>query len=107
VFKCGWLADDSPMAEDMRPDLFGAIVLFNRRWRGHRIIAALPTAPAIPDEALGWLKKYAVEHATPLVFREHTVENGRYTSTKKMGFGPPAFVQAVKQGLVRDDVVMY
>ena len=107
VFKCGWLIEDSPLPDEMRPDQCGAIVLLDRKWRGHKIIAALPTGPRIPEETLEWLKKYAVEQGTPLVYREHFFEDGEYKYSRKMGFGPPAFVQAVQAGLMREDVIMF
>jgi len=72
----------SLLPDEMRPDLCGAIILLDRRWRGQRFIAALPTGPRIPYETFEWLKNHAVEQRIPLVFRQHIFENGNWSVLK-------------------------
>lgn len=103
-FSCGWLAKDSLLPEEMRPDRCGAIVLFDRPWKQWKVIAAFPCGPRIPRETLERLMACAREHHIPLLFHEHVMVNGEYTDLKRTGYGPPAFAQAARDHVGPDDI---
>ena len=104
-FICGWLQEDSPLPDNMRPDLSGAIVRFERKWRGNQTITAIPVGAKIPQETLDWLMAYAREQQIPLIFLENFVKEGRFSGWKKTGYGPPAFVEEVKTSININDIV--
>lgn len=94
------------MPGELRPDRAGAIVIFNRQWRRWRIIVAIPTGPEIPADTLEWLKAHAREQGVPLLFDVRLMQDGKYAGVKEMGYGPPDFVAAVKEGIGPRDVFM-
>lgn len=103
-FICGWLQDGSPLPEHMRPDQSGVIVLLNRDWMGKNVIRAVHTGRAIPEETLEWLKAYAREQVKPLLLLEFRFgDDGSFKGSRKLGYGPPWFVQAVKTQLIPED----
>ena len=106
TFKCGWLSDNSVLPEHMSPVNCGAIVLFNRKWRGYSVVYALPTGPKIPQETLDWLMNYTRETKIPLQWVENTFKNGVYTGQRYRGYGPPAFINEIKNGVNNDDIFM-
>lgn len=95
VFKCGWLKSDE-MPEHMKPSECGAIVLLDKIWNGQKIIRAIPVGEKIPDETLEWLMAYSRETHIPLAFSEHVFVNGVLKHKKRLGYGPPSFIEAVK-----------
>lgn len=103
-FKCGWLQEDSPMPEELRPDRSGAIVILNRQWRRWRVIVAIPNGPEIPPETLEWLKAYAREQGLPLLFDVRLMQDGKYNGIKEMGYGPADFVDTVRLGIGPRDI---
>lgn len=105
-FQCGWLMEGSPMPEALRPDRAGAIVIFNRQWRRWRIIVAMPVGAEIPADTLEWLKAHAREQGLPLMFDTRLMQDGKYVGVTEMGYGPPDFVAAVKDGIGPRDVFM-
>jgi len=107
AFKCAWLTDDRDLPEEMQPNLCGAIVMLDRRWKGIKVISAVPTGEAIPVETLAWLRKFALKKGTPLIFSEQPLTQGVYGKTVKTGFGPPAFVEAVRKSIGPDDIVKF
>ena len=96
-FECDWLKADSQLADDMRPDLCGAIVMTGRRFRNWRIILATPTGWAIPRPTLERLMTYARAQSIPLVFIENLHDNGVYTHYKRSGFGPLEFIRSIQE----------
>lgn len=96
TFKCGWLNGDHDMPEQMKPSECGAIVMYDRKWNGRDVIRAVPTGEKIPAETLEWLMSLSRKLNLPLLFSEHTFENGRLKSKKRLGYGPPSFIHAVK-----------
>ena len=92
------------MPEELRPDRCGAIVIFNREWRHWRIVVAIPTGPEIPPATLEWLKAHAREQGVPLLFDLRLMRDGKYIGVKEMGYGPPAFVDAVRLGIGPQDI---
>jgi len=106
-FECAWLKQDDTLPDEMRPDICGAIVMLDRRWKGIKVIAAVPTGEEIPPETLEWLRAFALSKSTPLIFCHHPLKEGEYGRTVKTGFGPPGFVKAVKEAIGGDDVVRF
>ena len=104
TFVCGWLQEDSPLPEHMRPDHCGAIVILGRRWGRWPLLVAIPCGQEIPAETLEWLKAYARDNGIPLTFDERIVKDGSFVGVKELGYGPPAFVQAVREGIGPQDV---
>ena len=104
-FKCGWLMEQSPLPESMRPDQCGAIVLLDRKWNGRRVIKGIPTGKSIPEKTLNWLKAYTRESSVPLIFGERLYEDGKYLGIKRIGYGPPDFLRAVEAEIAPEDVM--
>lgn len=103
-FECGWLKEGSPMPEELRPDRCGAIVVFNRYWGRWPIVVAIPVGPEIPADTLEWLKAYARDNGVPLLFDQRVMQDGKYVGIKELGYGPPAFVEAVRDGIGPQDI---
>jgi hypothetical protein len=104
-FNCAWLEDNSPLADDMRPDRCGAIVVFNRSWARHRIILAIPTGAEMPKETLDRVMALARAQKTPMLFVKNVFsDNGEYLGFKNNGYGPPWFVELVKNSVTDEDI---
>jgi len=103
-FKCGWLKEPGLLPEKMSPVECGAIILFDRKWQGSTCICALPTGTTVPADTLEWLMAYSRERLLPLIFTENIFENGQYVSRKLIGYGPPPFVEAVKNAVTAEDI---
>lgn len=95
VFECGWLKNPE-MPDHMRPSECGAIVLLDNIWNGQQIIRAIPIGEKIPGDTLEWLMAYSREQNIPLAFSEHVFKNGKFKHKKRLGYGPPSFIEAVK-----------
>jgi len=106
-FRCAWLKEDDTIPEDMRPNLCGAIVMLDRRWKGIKVITAVPTGEEIPPKTLEWLRAFAIRTSTPLIFAQNPIREGKFAATTKTGFGPPAFVKAVKEAIGPEDIVKF
>lgn len=90
----------------MNPVNCGAIIVLDRKWHGRSVIYTLPTGPRVPQQTLDWLMNYTRETKIPLKWTEYVFKNGVYAGTKLMGYGPPAFVEAVKNSLTVSDIFM-
>jgi hypothetical protein len=88
----------------MRPDQCGAIVIFERKWKGKKVITAVPTGKSIPESTLEWLMAYSREHSLPLVFSKRMFKHGKYVGSKQLGYGPPSFIRAVKAEIMPEDI---
>lgn len=106
-YVCGWLREDSQLPDQLRPDLSGVIVKLKEKWRGLRVINAIPVGDKIPQETLEWLMAFAQENRIPLIFTERLVKNGEYSGLKETGFGPPEFVEHVKSAILPGDYVKF
>ena len=91
----------------MKPVECGALVLFDEKWHGRKIISAIPTGKSIPSDTLEWLKAYSREHSLPLLFYERVLENRKFVATKRFGYGPPSFIHAVKTEVGPEDITMF
>lgn len=103
-FKCGWLLRPDLFSEEMRPDRAGSILLLDRKWNFWDVIRAVPTGAKIPDATLSCCMEVASQEKIPLIFGEHQFKEGRFVGWKYKGYGPPAFVQAVKDEVNYDDI---
>jgi hypothetical protein len=106
TFKCGWLKEDSPLPEHMKPNKCGAIVMFDRKWVGRQTNFAIPVGKKVPADTLEWLMAYSREHSIPLIFYENLIENGLFTGVKRTGYGPSSFVHAVQNEIKPEDIFM-
>jgi hypothetical protein len=104
-FKCGWLQEDSPLPDEMRPDRAGVIVLFDRMWRDWKVIYAIPAGRSVPAEWLEWLRVHAQSEGIPMIFHERLVTDGEFTGYKKLAYGSPAFADAVRYSIGSEDIV--
>jgi len=107
TYKCGWLKGQFNMPEHMRPSESGAIVNFDRVWNGRKVIRAVPTGEKIPAETLAWLMALSRQQNLPLLFSEHLFKDGRFIGKKRIGYGPPSFIEAVKTEPGSEDVIMF
>ena len=106
-FKCAWLKYENILPDDMRPDLSGAIVMLDRKFGENKIISAVSTSPDMPKDTLDRLRKFAVTNKTPLIFSNHPIKDGVFGRSEKTGFGPPAFVEGVKNAVRPDDIIKF
>lgn len=81
----------------MRPDLCGAIVLLSLPWQGELVISAVPVGPEIPAKTFEWLQAYARKHRRPMIYYQRSVDGGKFTGLKQLGYGPPSFHQKVNE----------
>ena len=95
-FICGWIREDSPLPDWMRPSDCGAIVFLWFEWRGRKVINAVPVGERIPERTLEWLKSYAQEEGRPLIFLERVQSNGAYAGERCFGYGPADFRESVR-----------
>lgn len=102
-FKCAWLTNPELFPEDMIPIKSRAIVMIDRKLHDRRVIFAYPVGETIPQDTLEWLMAYSRTHQIPLIYHENVKVNGS-VETRRLGYGPPAFIQAVKTEITPDDV---
>lgn len=95
-FVCGWLMQASPLDGDMRPDQCGAIIKWNQQWQQWRVIYALPLGETIPQSTLERLMVIARQHMKPMIIIRNEFKDGKCINHYETGFGPPAFLEAVK-----------
>lgn len=95
TFKCGWVIDNSPLPDWMKPNEGKVIVVFNMfQWRGLPVNVAVPIGEKIPKKSLDWLKKFSEDNRLPLFFTEQILEDGKFqVQQKATAYGPPAFQQ--------------
>jgi hypothetical protein len=92
-FNCGWVVENSPLPEWMKPNNGKVIVIFNKlKWNGLPVDLAVPVGKRIPPRSLNWLKQFAEQHGRPLIFTEQIVEKGKFQQQQQIsGHGPPEF----------------
>ena len=98
-FNCGWIAENSPLPEWMKPNNAKVIVIFNKtQWRGLAVDVAVPIGRRIPPRALNWLKEFAASKGRPLLFSEQVKEDGVFQRQQLFSaHGPPEFQQHIAQ----------
>lgn len=96
-FICGWVQDNSPLPDWMRPTEAGAIVLLNElNWADLAVDLAIPVGYQIPDKTLDWLKRHAENEMRPLIYLQQ--DNTKQDLNKEqqvLAYGPPEFQQHV------------
>jgi len=96
IFVCGWMREDSPLPDWMRPSDCGAIITLSYDMRGQKVIKAVPIGIRIPERTLDWLKAYAQKQGRPLIFTERIERDGKYLGMHCFGFGPDEFRESVQ-----------
>lgn len=82
-FVCGWLTDNSPLPEWMRPDQANFILLpANFQWRGIPVHVAVAVGARPKTAAIEWLKDFCLSSKRPLIFQF----DGEW-----IAYGPPLF----------------
>jgi len=103
-FVCGWLQDNSPLKDAMRPDLIGAILVTDRDWQKHPVYRAVPIGQRLSEETLMSLKKIAVQEARPLIHYERRVnDQGEFDGSYASIFGPPDFAKLFQEAQGEDN----
>nr|VFJ50861.1 MAG: Tetratricopeptide (TPR) repeat [Candidatus Kentron sp. DK] len=94
-FDCGWIIEDSPLPDWMRPDRGKVIVLFGKLdWNGQPVDLAVPVGERIPPESQAWLEGFSRKHKRPLVYTEQVTKGGEFQQEQRVfGYGPPEFQQ--------------
>jgi hypothetical protein len=94
-FNCGWIIENSPLPDWMKPNNGKVIVIFNKlTWNGLPVDLAVPVGKRIPPRSLNWLKQFSEQHRRPLIFTEQIVEKGEFQKQQQMiSHGPPEFQQ--------------
>lgn len=103
TFSCGWLKENSPLPDEMRPDKSGVIVIVGRKWKDWDVIRAISAGSGIPEASLQWIKNHAMQTKTPLLIVEYLEKDGKIIGESKQGFGPPEFSIAVQNSFESDN----
>ncbi len=98
-FNCGWVIENSPLPDWMKPNEGGVIVLFKKMtWRGYPVDLAVPVGAEIPARSLAWLKAFAEQNMRPLIYSTQIVEAGAFQKEQLYtGYGPPAFQEEISR----------
>ena len=106
-FICGWVVEDSPLPDWMKPNDAGVIVIFDKfRFSGVPVDLAVPTGKKIPHRSLDWLKRFALQYGRPLVYFENTKLKGKYTGESVLfAHGPPQFQAYVQSRIASNQTV--
>lgn len=99
LFNCGWITDDSPLPDWMKPSNSKVLVIFDKLvWNGLPVDLAVPVGKRIPPRALKWLQEFSTKQMRPLLYMEQIKENGKFQKQQNIfAYGPPAFQQEIIQ----------
>jgi hypothetical protein len=94
-FACAWRQQDTPLPDDMRPDVCGAIVMFDHlTWLGEGVIVAVATGTDMPQATFDWLQGLAALWQKNLLTLEFEQDSNGYTGGYQLRMlGPEAFKQ--------------
>jgi hypothetical protein len=95
-FVCAWLMQSSPLDDDLRPDHCGAIVKWRQKWKKWWVMQVLPIGEEIPQATLQRLMIVARKAGLPMLMIRNEFEDGKCINHYEYGFGPPEFLEAVK-----------
>lgn len=85
TFFCAWRQMNTPLSDEMRPDLSGVIVVMDRMvWRERHVIVAIPTGEKISDKSLKYLQGLANLMDLNLLTVQHLMEDGKFTGASKL-----------------------
>jgi len=90
----------------MKPSECGTIIRLGGRWHDKNVIRAVPTGAKIPVDTLDWLMALSRKLGLPLLYSEHIYKDGKLVGKKKLGYGPPDFIHAVKYEPGPEDILM-
>jgi hypothetical protein len=92
-FNCGWVIENSPLPDWMKPNNGKVIVIFNKlEWHGAPVDLAVPVGKRIPPRSLKWLKDFSEKHLRPLIYTEQIIESGVFQQQQQIyGYGPTEF----------------
>lgn len=99
-FTCGWLQDDSPLPDDMRPDKAGVIVSLDWQWGAWTAIRAVAAGSSIPDDSAQWLKSHARQTGMPLVLQEFVTSGEQIVGERVRAYGPAEFSKAINDNSI-------
>ncbi len=96
-FNCGWVIENSPLPEWLKPNNGKVIVIFNKlTWNGRPVDLAVPVGKRIPPRSLQWLKNFSKEKFRPLIYTEQITESEKFQIQQQTyGYGPPEFQQTL------------
>nr|VFK54730.1 MAG: hypothetical protein BECKTUN1418F_GA0071002_10529 [Candidatus Kentron sp. TUN]VFK58394.1 MAG: hypothetical protein BECKTUN1418E_GA0071001_104910 [Candidatus Kentron sp. TUN]VFK58513.1 MAG: hypothetical protein BECKTUN1418D_GA0071000_10844 [Candidatus Kentron sp. TUN] len=96
-FNCGWIMENSPLPNWMKPNNGKVIVIFDKlNWNNYQVDLAVPVGKRIPPRSLNWLIKFSEKNIRPLIYMEQITASGKFQRQQQMfGHGPPAFQQAL------------
>lgn len=96
-FNCGWILENSPLPQWMKPNNAKVIVMFNKlRWQDLPVDLAVPVGKKIPPRALNWLKTFAEKQMRPLLYTEQILLDGEFQKQQEViAYGPEEFQQDV------------
>ncbi len=97
TFKCGWIVDDSPLPDWMKPNDARVIVVFDKYiWNDQQVDAVISMEENIPRATLDWLKSYALQQERRLLITEMVVAKGDISPrTKITVIGSDAFRKGI------------
>lgn len=92
-FACAWRQNDTPLPDHMRPDVCGAIVMFDHlTWRGDVVIVGVATGSEMPQATFEWLKGLAAMWQKNLLTLAFDEESDGFTGDYQLRMlGPEAF----------------
>lgn len=96
TFKCAWLDRPEEYADDLRPDLIGAIILHNRPWEDFDTLRIAPTGDTVAPEVLERLRLHALQKEVPLLWVDRLKEGDKYVGVHNKALGSEEFSEAVR-----------
>jgi len=104
TFYCGWILDDSPLPDWMRPDLAKVIYLPNQwHWHDFPVDLAVPVGKRISPRAMNWIEPF-VRQQRLLVYLEQ--EKGKPLSKDQqvIAVGPEEFQLTISELMQSGDL---
>ncbi len=97
IFKCGWLIDNSPLPDWMRPSDSKVIFLFNKySWKNQHVDNAISTGEEIPSTTIDWLKNFTLQNKRLLLITEQKyMGKNNPLRTKIIVFGTDEFRKSI------------
>ena len=65
------------------------------------MVRAVPVGWVIPEHTLRRIKAFTMKQQISLIYQEHEQEKGVLTRTHKVGFGPPDFMAAFREVMLK------
>jgi hypothetical protein len=100
TFLCAWRQDDTPLIDEMRPDLSNVIVVMDRMvWRDQKVIVAIPRGEKIPEKSQQYLFGLSKVMQLNLLTVRFVVDGfDQFTGSSRLSaFGENEFVEDMKE----------